>query len=178
MNIKNNRRRRASRDAIENTFIELLQTKSLNEITVSDICKKAGLNRSTFYANYIDIYQLADTIRETLEDNLNELYRSEISGGYNSNDYLPLIRHIKENQPFYNTYFKLGYDNQSKILKYDTDLARDHFGNHFIDYHCEFFKSGITAIIKHWLSNGCLETPEEINGILMSEYRGRKMEET
>ena len=51
-------------------------------------------------------------------------------------------------------------------------------GNRFIDYHCEFFKSGITAIIKHWLSNGCLETPEEINGILMSEYRGRKMEET
>lgn len=178
MNLKNNRRRRASRDAIENTFIELLQTKSLNEITVSDICKKAGLNRSTFYANYMDIYQLADTIRETLEDNLNDLYRSEIAGGYNSNDYLPLFRHIKENQPFYNTYFKLGYDNQYKILKYDTDLARDHFGNHFIDYHCEFFKSGITAIIKHWLSNGCLETPEEINGILMSEYRGRKMEET
>ena len=63
----------------------------------------------------------------------------------------PLFRHIKENQPFYNTYFKLGYDNQYKILKYDTDLARDHFGNCFIDYHCEFFKSGITAIIKHWL---------------------------
>ena len=97
MNIKNNRRRRASRDAIENIFIELLQTKSLNEISVSDICKKAGLNRSTFYANYMDIYQLADTIRETLEDNLNDLYRSEISGGYNSNDYLPLFRHIKEN---------------------------------------------------------------------------------
>ena len=116
MNIKNNRRRRASRDAIENIFIELLQTKSLNEITVSDICKKAGLNRSTFYANYMDIYQLADTIRETLEDNLNDLYRSEISGGYNSNDYLPLFRHIKENQPFYNTYFKLGYDNQYKIF--------------------------------------------------------------
>ena len=52
MNIKNNRRRRASRDAIENIFIELLQTKSLIEITVSDICKKAGLNRSTFYQLY------------------------------------------------------------------------------------------------------------------------------
>lgn len=178
MNIKNNRRRRASRDAIENIFIELLQTKSLNEISVSDICKKAGLNRSTFYANYMDIYQLADTIRETLEDNLNDLYRSEIADGYNSNDYLLLFRHIKENQPFYNTYFKLGYDNQYKIFKYDTALAREHFDNRFIDYHYEFFKSGITAIIKHWLSNGCLETPEEINGILMSEYRGRKMEET
>ena len=43
MNIKNNRRRRASRDAIENIFIELLQTKSLNEISVSDICKKSRI---------------------------------------------------------------------------------------------------------------------------------------
>ena len=45
----------------------LIQTKELNEISVSDICKRAGLNRTTFYANYSDIYGLADTIRERLE---------------------------------------------------------------------------------------------------------------
>lgn len=38
----------------------------------------------------------------------------------------------------------------------------------------EFFKSGITAIIKRWLKNGCQETPEEINEILTSEYKRRE----
>ena len=40
MNIKTTGGDGHQRDAIENIFIELLQTKSLNEITVSDICKK------------------------------------------------------------------------------------------------------------------------------------------
>ncbi|MDO5389359.1 MAG: TetR/AcrR family transcriptional regulator, partial [Clostridia bacterium] len=43
MNTKNNKRRRESIAKIEHVFVELLQTKQLNQITVSDICKKAGL---------------------------------------------------------------------------------------------------------------------------------------
>ena len=56
MNMKNNKRKRESMQKIEQVLVEFLQTKELNQISVSDICKKAGLNRSTFYANYIDIY--------------------------------------------------------------------------------------------------------------------------
>ena len=52
MNTKNNRRRRASIERIEKVFIELLQTKELQEITVSDICKLCELNRSTFLCQF------------------------------------------------------------------------------------------------------------------------------
>lgn len=173
MNIKNNKRRRESRESLEKVFIEQLQTKELGQISVSDLCKIAGLNRSTFYANYVDIYELADTIRKSLEENLDELYREDISDGFNSNDYLRLFQHIRDNQLFYKTYFKLGYDNDYKIVQYDTSLAKEHFGNRFIEYHCEFFKQGITAIIKKWLAQGCPETAEEMNEIIISEYRGR-----
>ncbi len=69
---------------------------------------------------------------------------------FNSNDYLTLFRHIEANQFFYKTYFKLGYDNNYKIFVYDVDLARKHFQNKFVEYHMEFFKSGITRIIKMW----------------------------
>lgn len=148
MNTKNNKRKRASRAKIENVFIELLQTKELNQIKVSDICNLAGLNRSTFYANYEDIYFLADVVRGNLEQNVSELYRDEIINSFNSNDYLKLFRHIAENPLFYQTYFKLGYDNQYKIVDYDRKLAEEHFNNRFISYHMEFFKSGMTAIIK------------------------------
>ena len=174
MNTPNNRRKKDSMERIEKVFIELLQTKSLNEITVSDICKRAGLNRTTFYANYTDIYGLADAIRDKLEVAVSDLYRDEITQGFNSNDYLKLFRHIKENQIFYQTYFKLGYDNKYKIISYDTDLAKKHFQNQFIGYHMEFFKAGITQIIKLWLKNNCKESPEELFEIIKSEYRGRE----
>ena len=174
MNTPNNKRKKESIERIEKVFISLLQTNELNEISVSDICKLAGLNRTTFYANYTDIYGLADSIRDKLEHNLSDLYQNEITRGFNSNDYLKLFRHIKDNQIFYKTYFKLGYDDSYKIITYDINLARQHFENRFIEYHMEFFKSGLTKIIKMWLQNGCQETPEDLFEIIKSEYRGRE----
>lgn len=174
MNIKNNKRKRESVERIEKAFLELLQSRELEQVSVADICKLAVLNRSTFYANFADIYALADSIRKKLETNLEELYRDEISNGYNSNDYLKLFCHIRDNQIFYRTYFKLGYDNQYRILHYDYELAKKHFDIRFIEYHAEFFKSGMTRIIKMWLASGCRETPEEMFEIIKSEYRGRE----
>ncbi len=173
MNTPNNKRKKESMERIEKVFIELLQTKELSEISVSDICKRAGLNRTTFYANYTDIYGLADTIRDKLEVAVSDLYKDEITQGFNSNDYLKLFQHIQDNQIFYQTYFKLGYDNHYKIITYDVNLALEHFQNRFIEYHMEFFKAGITQIINLWLKNGCKESPEEMFEIIKSEYRGR-----
>ena len=173
MNTKNNRRRRASVERMEKAFMELLQTRELNEVTVADICKLSGLNRSTFYANFTDLYDLADRVREHLEDEVNRLYEAEKAKKINSNDYLRLFRHIRDNQLFYRTYFKLGYDNQFKLKYYDIHQAQRHFDNRHIEYHVEFFRSGFNAIVKLWLAGGCRETPEELEEIIRSEYQGR-----
>ena len=173
MNTKNNKRRLRSVERIERAFIEFLQTRELEKVTVSDICKAAGINRSTFYANFADIYELADRGRERLEAEVSTLYQEEVAKGFNSNDYLKLFRHIRDNQIFYNTYFKLGYDNNYKIKLYDTHQAAEHFDNQFIEYHIEFFRSGFNAIVKKWLASGCRETPEEMDEIIRSEYKGR-----
>ena len=39
MNVKNNRRRKESKEKIEKAFVEMLQTKEIKDITVSDIIK-------------------------------------------------------------------------------------------------------------------------------------------
>lgn len=173
MNTKNNRRRRASVERIEKAFVELLQTRELHQIKVSDICQLCGLNRSTFYANYVDVYELADKIREHLEEEVNRLYELETTQGFNSNDYLKRFCHIRDNQLFYRTYFKLGYDNQYNIGLYDRHQAQRYFDNQHIAYHIEFFKSGFNAIVKMWLAGGCKEPPEEMDAIIRSEYQGR-----
>lgn len=174
MNTPNNKRKKESIQRIEKAFVTLLQSRQLSQISVSDICKDAGLNRTTFYANYADIYALADSIRDKLEQNMAELYQEEISSGFNSHNYLKLFRHIRDNQIFYRTYFKLGYDNNYRIVSYDRELARRHFQNRFIEYHMEFFKSGLTKVIKMWLESGCRESPEDMVEILSSEYQGRE----
>lgn len=45
---------------LQQALTELLPTKGLASMTVSDICRTAGINRGTFYAHYIDKYDLVD----------------------------------------------------------------------------------------------------------------------
>ncbi len=174
MNTSNNKRRRESVSKIEKAFIELLQTKNLENVSVSEICKTTGLNRSTFYSNFIDIYDLADKVCKRLEDEFLSLYAEEIRTNTRTNDFTRLFRHIKDNQLFYKTYFKIA-DINMDIVGLDTEMAERYFGMKHIDYHIEFFKNGLNAIIKKWLNNGCKENPEEIHEILISEYK-RKFE--
>lgn len=175
MNVSNNKRRKESQEKIEKIFIQLIQTIDINEVSVSDICKEAGLNRSTFYANYVDIYDLADKIRIKMLNDFFSVYTDEAISGEHSYDFLKLFKHIKENQIFYNTYFKLGFDilpdgipiEEKEIIRWYGSVINT-------DYHVEFFKAGLNAILKKWLKGGCKESPEEINEVLIREYKKMK----
>lgn len=172
MNVKNNKRRMESQEKIERAFVELLQSREIKDITVSDIIKMTGLNRSTFYANYMDIFDLADKVRGKLEQDFGSLfadydYFNERTGS------LKMFKHIKENQLFYKTYFKLCYDEKHLISIYDQKRAEMEHIDKNIKYHIEFFRNGLNAIIKLWLAGGCQESPEEMAEVLKSEYRGR-----
>ncbi len=172
MNIKNNKRRRESQDKIEKAFIELLQTREIKDITVSDLIKNTGLNRSTFYANYTDIFDLADKTREKLENDFSDLFADyDYFNGHGGA--LKMFTHIKENQLFYKTYFKLCYDDKHLISIYDTKRAEKEHIESNIKYHIEFFRNGLNAMIKLWLADGCRESPEEMAEVLKAEYRGR-----
>lgn len=178
MNTPNNQRKKDSKEKIKKAFIQLIQSKDLNKISVTDIVKNAQINRSTFYANYIDIYDLADKIKEEMYYNILDLYKEEATSQKHSYNYLKLFRHINDNQIYYKTLFKLNFDfsehfndelEKSEAIKYYGTTKN-------IDYHIEFFKAGFNALLKKWIFNGCIESPEEINQILNSEYNGKSLE--
>ena len=171
MNTKNNRRRRDSVEKIEKAFVEMLQTKELREISVSDICKQTGLNRSTFYANFLDVYDLADKFADKMAEDFSEFLNS--NNVSENTGALLVFKHIYENQIFYKTYFKLGYDKKFKVLTYDTKRAKSDFGDADVKYHIEFFRNGFNAIVKLWLAEGCKESPEYMAEIIKREYKGR-----
>lgn len=164
--------KKKSQIKIENVFLQLIQNeKDIEDITVTEICKLAKVNRTTFYANYIDLYDLVDKIREQMMSDYTDLFGEH--RGISKENYLKLFTDIKKNQAFYKAYFKLGFDVDYEIIYFDKKLAEQLYDNKFIDYHCEFFRAGITAIIKKWLENGCKETPEDILEIIDTEYQNK-----
>ena len=66
MEKKQARRVRKSKDSLKNSLIELMQSKSVNNITVKELVIKADLNRSTFYNYYCDIPDMLKKLEEEL----------------------------------------------------------------------------------------------------------------
>lgn len=175
MNIKDNKRKKQSQEKIEKTFVELLQTKEVKDISISDICKISKLNRSTFYANYIDIYDLVDKLQTRMINEFLNVYSEESKTETHSYNFLKLFQDIKDNQIFYKTYFKLNFDFSSTFIDKVTDEEMIKFfgTSENKEYHIAFFKAGLNAIIKKWLNNNCVESPEEMNKIIVDEYNKR-----
>ena len=45
-------RKTPTRDKIKKAMIELMSEKDISQISVSELCQKASVNRTTFYNNY------------------------------------------------------------------------------------------------------------------------------
>ena len=170
MNTPNNKRKRDSQDKIEKTFLQLIQKKEIETISISDICKITGLNRSTFYANYIDIYDLVEKVMLRMADEFADILYSKNSK-QNKQGYINMFKEIKNNQIFFKTYFKLESISKSPATMFNSEMAEKYYDNKYIDYHIEFFRAGLNAIIKKWLDNNCKESPEEMAEIISSEYQ-------
>ena len=175
MNVKNNKRRKTSVEKIEKAYIELLQEKERANINISLICENAGVNRSTFYANFMDLYDLEGSIKEKLLTKFCEDYNDKIKMRGEFSDFLNLFYHIRDNKALYRAYFKFGEGFTAKDMRYDIGDAKKYFNNEYIDYHIEFFYNGLNAVIKKWLEKDCEESPEEIEKIIKSEYQGRNI---
>ena len=71
---KNDLRVIKTKNALFETLTNLMKEKTFEEIKVSDICNKALINRSTFYAHYSDKYELlADAIQNLKNSLISEL---------------------------------------------------------------------------------------------------------
>lgn len=166
MNTKNNKRRRESQNKIENTFANMLLTKHINKISVSDICKETGLNRTTFYTNYTDIYDLADKIRKKIEID----FSYALADNENRNA-TTFFHTIYENQNIFRIYFKLDFPPEHFGNHLQRENIKTEFDDKYTDYHIAFFQNGLNAIIKMWLDGGCRETPEEMAEFIKTEYQ-------
>lgn len=63
---RENRNAARSRRMIREAFLELIREKDIEKITVTDIVRRADLNRSTFYAHYPDIQGVVEEIEQDI----------------------------------------------------------------------------------------------------------------
>lgn len=64
--MKTDARVKYTKMVLKNALLELMKEKTVNRITVREVCDKAGLNRATFYTHYADCFALLENIENDL----------------------------------------------------------------------------------------------------------------
>ena len=185
MSEKRNQYYKNTDQRIQGAMLELLQTRKIERITVSEICNLAGINRSSFYAHYIDIRDLMEKMEEENEKGIFAIYHDTDISANNflsekREEYLAiLIRFVGEHRNFYRAY--LGNYLNDVMERDNNALYRYAFVPYLrrmgvksekeIKYHYLFFKNGLMSVVKHWIDTGCQESPEEISGLIWRSVR-------
>lgn len=73
---------------IKEAFFKLLyERKTASKITVKELCQEAGIQRSTFYIHYKDIYDIEDSIIELFYKNIVGIVPEIVSGPEDINSF-------------------------------------------------------------------------------------------
>ena len=156
---------RKTQKIIKDSFIELIEIKGYNNVTVSDICKLADINRNTFYLHYQDKEDLIEKLVLEATTELNEalgtveflkhstlanISEIEIRWGFRN-----LLRHIEPNIEFFRILLLdssiMGYVNKMfdtiKRLIGDALKVKNPLSNLVFEYTL----SGMIGLIKQWI---------------------------
>ncbi|WP_162291842.1 MULTISPECIES: TetR/AcrR family transcriptional regulator [Blautia] len=179
MNTSNNQKYKDTECKIETALLKLCTSYSPNKITVIQICSQANINRSTFYAHYLDI---PDLIQKTGKRHINNMmaffqHEEDIIGFFvNHEKLLHLLTYLKENKEFFHIY--VNYSSYEQLHKSFSKLwehgAREYMkeigltDEDDMKYYFSFFEAGFFSLIGKWLSLGCADTPEHIGKILLN----------
>lgn len=178
MNIKNNKRYKISSEKIETTFLSLILNNKYEDITISQICEHAEINRSTFYAHYDDINDLIIKIESKFAKGMATIFNFGLRQTHDA--FVEMFTFIQKNKYFYKAFLNIPYTTLAET-NIKTDILLNMKDNNVtikseevdIFYRASFFGAGIKEMCRIWLERDCKETPKQMAELLLKEYKNR-----
>ena len=163
------KRQTETKNYLKQALAKLLLEKRFEEISVSDLTKTAGINRGTFYLHYVDKCETLDELLAILnDDSLFSDSRTVI---------IQCLDYIRKNFEFIYAISKSSSSDFSKTIKdfiYSFLLTIPDFKDILVSYYeipyqyaLEVYLSSIESIISLWVSNGGIESSEEVTDIIL-----------
>lgn len=161
---------------MDEAFMDILEEKDFEYISVKEICEKAGVNRSTFYLHYETIGDLLEESISYMNDKFLAYYNrkdGQIADKINTADLkdlylvtpkflIPYLEYIKAHRKVFLTAMKRSNslrlaDTYDRMFTYVLNPIMDRFSVSDQDkkYLAAFYMNGILAMIKIWVSNNC-----------------------
>ena len=163
MNTKNNQRTRLSKILLKNALLDLLAEKqSIEKISVRELCERAELNRSTFYAHYSDPKALLEETEEELltaaQQHLEKIGKANAT---NANGYLlSFLQYVKEHDKEFRILLLETTDTgfKNKFMRIATRQIIENFDIELRpeeeQYIYSYILNGSSAVIIQWIRSG------------------------
>lgn len=164
---------------LSKSLISLLTSKSITEIDVSELCAKAGINRTTFYKHYASLYHLLDELIVQFFKRIETLFLSLSSGENTTSKVVYLLKYLKQNREFVTII--MNNNSFSSIserliqLNFICNLINSNIQyrkNAYVseDYYVDFIISGWIAAIRRWVNENCNLDVNTLARLLTSIY--------
>ena len=148
----------------KNAFLELCGEKKIDKISVKELTARAGINRSTFYAHYQDIYDLKEQVltdfRATMQKKVLPLVM-DIAYGRNMTEasYI-IIKMYEENRALYRAFLVKNRDDRivDGFKTVSMEILRKRFSGMGVappddlEYIMEYIIAGQFALLGMWAS--------------------------
>ena len=177
MNTKNNQRTRLSKLLFKNALMDLLKEKgSINKVSVRELCDRAELNRSTFYAHYNEpndlLMEIETELLDATEEHLKKIGEENDAGAHKY--ILSFLQYIKQNDKQFRTLlidsadpeFRSRFMQQS-IIQFVENL-RIELPKELEQYIFSYILNGSTGIIIQWIRSDYAADENEIVNLLFS----------
>ncbi len=152
-----NRRTRMTKRMIHDAFLQLLEERPITKITVTEICEKADVNRSTFYANYADTEQLLCEIENEV------LEQIPVSSAFSSADYMDMLEsffeYVRQNERVFRVLL-IQSDNGGFNQKLISGVMEKYHqstwtAESLLSRYCYMYcVNGVIGLTKEWISGG------------------------
>ena len=177
MDKKTDRRVLKTKRAIYNAFVELLSEKEINHITITDISKKADINRKTFYNYYSNTYEVMEEIENLTVDTF--IKRLDAIEFTNMTDFLTEIfsqftEIINSDLDFFSHLFKT--NNRSILIVKIVEAIKEYIRKRIekeqeldiqkFNIVADFYIPGILSVYMNWFINNHNIPIEELCHIL------------
>lgn len=177
---ENDRRVIKTKQNIRDSFFKILKEKPINKITVSDIIRKADINRSTFYFYYDDIFDMIEQINNEIFDCFSKEIVSTSFKFTEYEDYKNYIERYlifcKENVEICNFITTNGCNNDlanriRKSIEAVIPNSKAVFSESVPEYYLTTFAiSAILYTILEWIDKGMKVAPSDMADFLTETY--------
>ncbi|MCM1043798.1 MAG: TetR/AcrR family transcriptional regulator, partial [Corallococcus sp.] len=137
----------------------LMKTNNYNDISVSDLCKKAGISRTAFYKNF----ETKDNVYKKIVLELNYDIIRKFGNPFRQEGiewYKGFFETVKENLDFFALMLKTDF--QILYLRHINKVLTDGKTNSEIIYRRAMWNGAIQNIAAMWIERGMPESVEQI----------------